>query len=84
MQLDCRYFLSICLESEGKVNSEGYCDPDPYEYKEANQITSSNHIDQCKQILLIGMQLIDANMCASLLILPIVKLEHLFLSPLPP
>ena len=82
MQLDGRYFRSICSESERKGG--GYCDPDPYEYKPARQNANLNQIYRCKQHLQIGIPLIDANMFAFLLFLLIVKLEHLFISPLPP
>jgi hypothetical protein len=61
-----------------------YCDPDPYEYKPARQNANLNQIYRCKQHLQIGIPLIDANMFAFLLFLLIVKLEQLFISPLPP
>ncbi len=82
MQLDGRYFLNICSESEEKA--EANVIQNRMNTRQQNQITSSNRIDQCKQKLQIGILLIDANLFASLLIPLIVKLEHLFLSPLPP
>jgi hypothetical protein len=75
MQWDERYFLSFCSESEGMG--------------EATVIQTRMHPSQqniyyklescrlCTRKLQMGFLLIDVNMFASFLILPIVKLEQL-------
>ncbi len=80
MQSDCRYFLSICSESEGKVKATVI--QTRMNTSQHYKIRSRNHINLCQQNLQIGIPLID--MFSSLLFLLIVKLEHLFLSQLPP
>jgi hypothetical protein len=80
MQLDGRYFLIICTESKGKV--EATVIQTHMHTSQQDKITSWNHINQCKYNFQIGIQLINANMFTSLLLLVIVKLEHLFFSPL--
>ncbi len=82
MQLDGRYFCSICSESEENV--EDTVVQTRMNTSQQDKIANWNHIDCCKQSLQIGILLIDANMFASLLFVLIVKLEHHFLSPLPP
>jgi hypothetical protein len=67
MQSDGRYFLSICQESEGKV--EATVIQTSMNTSQQDKITSWNHIDQCKKKLQIGILLTDANMFASLLFL---------------
>ncbi len=61
-------------ESEGNLKVEAAVIQTRMNTRQQDHITSWNHINQCKQNLLIGILLIDANIFASLLILLIVKL----------
>ena len=67
MQLDGRFFCSICSESEGNV--EATVIQTRMNTSQQDKITSWNHIDRCKKKLQIGILLTDANMFASQLFL---------------